>query len=137
MRKLQHLTITILCLTSFFITPIQKAHALTVGEAFTVVGISTLSGAALGASTLPFYSSGSHTQNVWFGAAMGAVVGVFISAYAGFHEGAADAADSENDAFRTKFYTLPEDSYAVLQKPKNMLDGRDVMAWMPVAQVRW
>jgi hypothetical protein len=61
-----------------------KANALTIGEAAITVGVSTAAGAALGASTLPFYGEpGKHTKNIFYGAALGAVVGVLLSAYAG------------------------------------------------------
>lgn len=71
----------------------RPAQALTLGDAALTVSISTVSGAILGASTLPFYeNSGDHTKNIFYGAAIGAVVGVFISAYAGVKESQDDDA---------------------------------------------
>jgi hypothetical protein len=65
----------------------RPAQALTLGDAALTVSVSTVSGAILGASTLPFYEdSGKHTKNIFYGAAIGAVVGVLISAYAGVKE---------------------------------------------------
>jgi hypothetical protein len=65
----------------------KPAHAITLGDAALTVAISTGAGAALGASTLPFYSdSGAHAKNIFYGAAVGAVVGVFITAAAGIRD---------------------------------------------------
>lgn len=65
----------------------RPAQALTLGDAALTVSISTVSGAILGASTLPFYEdSGKHTKNIFYGAAIGAVAGVLISAVAGVKE---------------------------------------------------
>ena len=59
-----------------------------VSDALLTVGAATLGGAILGASTLPFYEeSTEHTNNILYGAAIGAVVGVLISAYSGVKEG--------------------------------------------------
>lgn len=52
------------------------------GDTLIIVGASTLAGSILGASTLPFYETpGDHTDNIYIGAAIGAVVGVGIAAY--------------------------------------------------------
>lgn len=63
-------------------------------ESFTdvvmLVGVSTLAGGILGASTLPFHSEpGNHVDNLYIGAAIGAVIGVGIAAWSG-------VSDSEN-----------------------------------------
>lgn len=58
------------------------------GSAAITVALSTVGGAVLGASTLPFYDEpGEHTKNIFYGAALGAVGGVIISAYSGIEEG--------------------------------------------------
>jgi hypothetical protein len=58
------------------------------GDSAVTVAVATVSGAVLGASTLPFYEdSGDHVKNIFYGAALGAVVGVLVSAYAGVQEG--------------------------------------------------
>ncbi|RZA07525.1 MAG: hypothetical protein EOP11_07450 [Proteobacteria bacterium] len=62
----------------------KPAQAITLGDAALTVAITTGAGAALGASTLPFYGdSGAHSKNIFYGAALGAVAGVFISAASG------------------------------------------------------
>jgi hypothetical protein len=66
----------------------RPAQAVTFGDAALTVSVATLSGAVLGASTLPFYEdSGAHTKNIFYGAAIGAVIGVFVAAYSGVQEG--------------------------------------------------
>ena len=68
---------------------VRPAHAASFGDAALTVSIATATGAILGLSTLPFYEdSGKHGKNVFYGAALGAVAGVFISAYSGVQEGA-------------------------------------------------
>jgi hypothetical protein len=66
----------------------SKASAMSMGDAAMTVTVSTVAGAVLGASTLPFYEdSGKHSKNIFYGAAFGAVVGVLIAAYSGVQEG--------------------------------------------------
>lgn len=68
---------------------IRPANAASFGDAALTVSIATATGAILGLSTLPFYEdSGKHGKNVFYGAALGAVAGVFLSAYSGVQEGA-------------------------------------------------
>jgi len=82
----------------------SRASAVSVGNAALTVGVTTLAGGILGASTLPFYSdSGAHTKNIYYGAAIGAVVGVLLAAYAGVQEGP----DDDEEAFRRKFEDEP------------------------------
>lgn len=89
MRKLSFFFL--LALTTTFAA--RPAHALSLGDAALTVAISTGAGAALGASTLPFYSdSGRHTKNIFTGAAIGAVAGVIISAASGVNEPESDEA---------------------------------------------
>lgn len=58
----------------------MKAKANNIADAALTVLIGSGVGAVLGLSTLPFYSEmGQHTQNIWIGAAVGAVIGVGIS----------------------------------------------------------
>jgi hypothetical protein len=74
-------------LLSFLFSPSARADT-TIGDSALVVAFSTLGGAVLGASTLPFYEEpGDHTKNIFYGAALGAVIGVFISAYTGVKGG--------------------------------------------------
>lgn len=70
------------------------------GDAALTVAVTTVAGGILGASTLPFYSdSSNHTKNIYYGAAIGAVAGVLLAAYAGVQEG---PAEEEEEAFRRK-----------------------------------
>ena len=74
-----------------------KAKAITLGDAALVVAISAGTGAILGASTLPFYGEPDlHKKNIFYGASFGAVVGVLLSAYAGFEESAKEEMDARN-----------------------------------------
>ncbi len=74
-----------------------QARAVSFGDAALTVSIATVSGAILGVSTLPFYDTPSdHSKNIFYGAAIGAVVGVLVSAYAGVEEG--KNADDEEEA---------------------------------------
>lgn len=76
-------------LVTLFSGPTARADA-SIGDSAMTVAFSTLGGAVLGASTLPFYEDpGDHTKNIFYGAALGAVAGVLISAYAGVKEGPA------------------------------------------------
>jgi hypothetical protein len=68
----------LLCFLTFVLP--QKAQAEGFGDAALTVGITTGVGAVMGASTLPFYATpGEHTQNIFYGAALGAVTGVFLA----------------------------------------------------------
>lgn len=79
--------VLLVLLVSLFCVPAQKARAGTFGDAALSVGIGTLAGGLLGASTLPFYPvPKAHTENIYFGAAMGAIIGVVVASYAGFPE---------------------------------------------------
>lgn len=98
MIRMKALFLAILTLGLFLKGP-SEARAATFGDAALTVSIATVSGAVLGLSTLPFYEeSGKHTKNIFYGAAIGAVAGVLISAYSGVKEGPGD--DEEEEAFR-------------------------------------
>jgi hypothetical protein len=87
---------TLALLICFLVSP-RQAGAVSLGDAALTVAVTTAAGGVLGASTLPFYAeSGKHTKNIFYGAALGAVVGVFLAAYAGVEEGAVE----EEEAFR-------------------------------------
>jgi hypothetical protein len=64
---------------------------MALADAATTVTVTTVAGAVLGASTLPFYEdSGKNTKNIFYGAAVGAVAGVLIAAYSGVQDGRVD-----------------------------------------------
>lgn len=103
----------------FILTPTRPAKAATVGDALLTVGVSTAAGAVLGLSTLPFYAESSeHTRNIFYGAALGAVTGVLVMAYAGFQD-SADAAYDQDQArlHKDDQYYLARVS-AAMQTPK-------------------
>jgi hypothetical protein len=90
--------LSVLTFTSFFLFSIPSgARAETsLGDSALTVAFATVGGAIMGASTLPFYETpGDHTKNIFYGAAIGAVVGVIISAYAGVQEGPDYGEDEE------------------------------------------
>lgn len=123
-----------------------RAKAVSLGEAATTVTVTTVAGAVLGASTLPFYEdSGKNTKNIFYGAAVGAVVGVLLSAYSGVQDGRADDEDEEARAKLKK-----EESYAakgsLLYRPETSrgLVGRAALAknsapaiWSPLAKFQF
>lgn len=90
------------------------------------VGISTLAGGLLGASTLPFYPvPKDHTENVFYGAAFGAVAGVVIASYAGFPADG-DVEELNDDAsarplLRKQDPTTPSLSTALLPKTTSVV----------------
>lgn len=99
----------------------KPAHAITFGDAALTVAISTAAGAGLGASTLPFYSeSGDHTQNIFIGAAVGAVIGVFVAAASGVKEGDIDEAGASklyNSRLAQRAKLVP-DAITIAMRPK-------------------
>ncbi len=120
----------------------SQARAVSFGDAAITVSIATVSGAILGVSTLPFYEdSGAHSKNIFYGAAIGAVVGVLISAYAGVEQGK-NADEAEEDARLKK--RLEQNQLFAFQrsvKPESKFQFRNSApsvasaAWTPIAQV--
>ncbi len=121
---------------------VSQARAVSFGDAALTVSIATVSGAIIGVSTLPFYEdSGAHTKNIFYGAAIGAVVGVLVSAYAGVQEGK-NADDEEEDA---KLQRLNRNQMVAFQtsiKPEakgaaRIGSGLSIApaVWTPIAQV--
>lgn len=85
----------------------KEAKAASFGDTALTVGIAAGVGAVLGASTLPFYAEpGEHTNNIWVGAALGAVLGVTFAAVSAlsnpqnfdFEEDEYDKADQDDFA---------------------------------------
>ncbi len=136
--------VLLFCFTLTFLGA-PRAHAeASFGDAALTVAVGTLAGAVLGASTLPFYEeSGDHTNNIFYGAAIGAVIGVFISAYAGVKEGPGDddawlaprkpSVLSVNDS---PLYRLHAETSSATRAPASFGMGTTV-AWSPVKTFRF
>lgn len=132
-RKLPFLFLIIALFTG------RPAQALTLGDAALTVSISTVSGAILGASTLPFYEdSGKHTKNIFYGAAIGAVAGVLISAVAGVKE-------SQDDDEEAMLMRAPADArFAFSRELKPELTSaikkgtpNSPLVWSPLANLNF
>jgi hypothetical protein len=115
----------------------RPARAVTFGDAALTVSVATVSGAVLGASTLPFYEdSGAHTKNIFYGAAIGAVIGVFVAAYSGVQEGQDQemvlrrAPADARFAFSREI--KPETTTAKLGQA-----SMNPLVWSPIARVRF
>lgn len=118
------------------------AKAVSISEAATTVTVTTVAGAILGASTLPFYEdSGANTKNIFYGAAVGAVVGVLISAYSGVQDGRAE--DEEEAAIKRKKEQLAQLKHSLQPEHSSSLQARTAMAqksaavWSPLASIRF
>jgi hypothetical protein len=128
---------------SLFAAPRARADA-SFGDAALTVAVSTVGGAILGASTLPFYEESSdHTKNIFYGAAIGAVVGVFISAYAGVQEGPNydDARIAPLKPSAVAINAAPElrlraESTTAMRGAATFASGTTV-AWSPFASVKF
>ena len=138
-----------------FVSYIPKSHAVSFGESALTVGIATVAGGILGLSTLPFYPEmSSHTENIYYGSAIGAVVGVLICAYAGFTEGSAsENAEADQAAIFPMRSKKNLESFTAsahgINKADIQLGGRfasnslqphtsdTILAWTPLLQVRW
>ena len=119
----------------------KTTSAASIGDAALTISMATVSGAILGVSTLPFYEeSGKHTKNIFYGAAIGAVAGVMISALAGVQEGT--NGDDEEAALSRRREMLswhrkvaPEKSTALADLSAKARDS--VLVWSPVASVNF
>lgn len=138
-----------LFLVAFLLSTSRARADVSLGDAVLTVAVSTVAGAALGASTLPFYEeSGEHTNNIFYGAAIGAVAGVVIAAYAGVSEGpdyGGDEARAGTAGARPPAYLslneapsfrLRSERSSALPRPAAFAAGAR-MAWAPVASVRF
>lgn len=118
----------------------RPAKAITLGDAALTVAVSTVTGAVLGVSTLPFYEESSkYTKNVFYGAAIGAVAGVFLAAYAGVQEAPGeedDVAVMNRKAADTRFafsrQLTVEKSTAMTKAAQGM-----PLVWSPIADFRF
>lgn len=130
--KVKVLIICILCSFTLFS---KTAKAVGLGDSALTVAVTTVSGAILGASTLPFYEdSGAHTKNIFYGAAVGAVGGVLIAAFAGVQEGRVQS--DEDIAFhkKDKKIELPQKSSALKE---SRYTDQGFMAWTPVLRYQF
>lgn len=139
--------VTLFSFLSLFVPTGARADT-SVGDSALTVAFATIGGAILGASTLPFYEDpGDHTKNIFYGAAIGAVAGVIISAYAGVQEGP-DYNDEEEASLRRArrpselaineapaLRLRPEASVAT-RKPASFSSGT-TLVWSPVASLRF
>jgi hypothetical protein len=108
------------------------------------VALTTVAGAVLGASTLPFYDEpGEHTKNIFYGAAIGAVVGVIISAYAGVKEGP-DYEDARLSPRKPSALPINEapslrlhaEASSALRKHTSFAEGT-TLAWSPLTSIHF
>ncbi|NUM89056.1 MAG: hypothetical protein HUU37_07625 [Bdellovibrionales bacterium] len=133
-----------LALTAVFLSlgMAPRARAMTVGDAILTVGVSTAAGAVLGASTLPFYNAPSeHVRNVFYGAAIGTVAGVFITAMAGMQstemEEEAGLLREPPEQYRLA-RTEPPRSATLPSRPSSLMEAAGAGAvWSPVYRVRF
>jgi hypothetical protein len=141
-KKLLRASFAVFVLLTLSLFPIQRAQAeTTFSDAVIVVSVGTVSGAILGASTLPFYNEpGSHTKNIFYGAALGAMIGVFFSAYAGVKDnpGPEDAflerkpsTISLNEAPELRLHAAS----SVAMRPASA--SETPIAWSPIARLRF
>jgi hypothetical protein len=147
MRKLKSSLLGVVVAATMFISSARPAHALGLGEAALTVGVSSAAGAILGASTLPFYPEmNEHTDNIWYGAAIGAVVGVLICGYQGLAEGRDAGEEAEEDAGKDarlnrlapQDSTRPETTSALgMQNFATKTVQGSTLAWTPVVQFKW
>lgn len=127
------LFLSILTLTG--VTAAKPAHAISIGDAALTVGISTATGAVLGASTLPFYGQpGDHTNNIFYGAAVGAVAGVIISAIAGVSDSSADDV-SLNQRRQAEYELASNLRFRPDALPRTEQSKRETMVWSPFAKI--
>lgn len=117
------------------VTAAKPAHAISIGDAALTVGISTATGVVLGASTLPFYGQpGDHTNNIFYGAAVGAVAGVIISAIAGVSDSNAD--DANLNRRKQREYELASNLRLHPDElPRTEQSKRETMIWSPFAKI--
>ena len=128
-------------LSSVFCSP-NSARAVSLGESVLTVAATTGVGAVLGASTLPFYPvPGDHLGNIYYGAAIGAVIGVFLAATVGLKEGPEDESYIKNpqnkvnsDRLLLAKSTRPETEF----RPRiELVESRAAMLWAPVAKFKF
>lgn len=123
---------------------VSQARAVSFGDAALTVSIATVSGAIIGVSTLPFYEdSGAHTKNIFYGAAIGAVVGVLISAYAGVQEGK-NADDEDEEARLQRLHRNQMVAFQTSIKPESKSAAKigsglvsTPAIWTPIAQLNF
>lgn len=132
---------TLLLTLVFALASPPQASAMSMGDAALTVTVSTVAGAVLGASTLPFYEeSGKHSKNIFYGAALGAVVGVMLSAYSGVQENS--GVDEEEALAKKKPRPLAQngllkpESTTALQKHSVVPESQPVF-WTALADLRF
>ena len=134
MKKNGALVLLVLALLT---TRAPNARAVSLGDAALTVAVSTGAGALLGASTLPFYKeSGEHSKNIFYGAAVGAVIGVFISAAAGVTDPNATNDDADARIKRQTEYQLAQRARLAPDfQPTTNLKKGETQVWSPLAKL--
>lgn len=114
-----------------------KAKAMALSDAATTVTVTTVAGAVLGASTLPFYEdSGKNTKNIFYGAAVGAVAGVLIAAYSGVQDGKVeDDEEAREQSHLKKSDSLARSSLLYRPQESSSVQERRLVASIPKLSV--
>ena len=122
--------VLVLLILAFAFPP--KAKAVSLADAATTVTVTTVAGAVLGASTLPFYEdSGKNTQNIFYGAAVGAVAGVLIAAYSGVQDGKVDDEEARANSHLKKSDSLAQSSLLYQPQGSSSVQERRIIASIP------
>lgn len=142
MKRLARLSL--LVFSFFALVAARPAQALTLGDAALTVSVTTLTGAVLGLSTLPFYEDSSeHTKNIYYGAAIGAVTGVLLAAYSGVQDGKSGEEEEEasllhrgpaDARFAFSRQIIPE---RLSGKSAPSFGPRGVLVWSPLASMKF
>jgi hypothetical protein len=106
---------------------------MALADAATTVTVTTVAGAVLGASTLPFYEdSGKNTKNIFYGAAVGAVVGVLVAAYSGVQDGKVDdEEEARANSHLKRSHSLAQSSLLYQPQSSSSVQERRIIASIP------
>lgn len=133
---MRRIFLVVLALTVIAFSP-TMTKAASFGDTALTVGVAAGVGAVLGASTLPFYSEpGEHTNNIWVGAAIGAVLGVTVAAVSALSK------PQDFDFEEDEYNNADKDDFAVnsIELPKTSdlnQRGQELVYWAPVQAFRF